>query len=272
MTDVWLIRTDILLPRVRALLDEEELARADRHPDGPGRHRFVAAHAAARLLTAEAAGLPPERVRWRRGPHGRPEPDGLQGELSVNLSTSGPWALFAVHRRGEDGDGDGPAAGGIGVDLEPVPGDRVAARLAARYYRADETTRDAEEFARRWTRKEAYAKAYGGRLADGLRTHAGPPGDGPGPHRMHGPLGPCTVHDLPAPPGYRAALARTGTRPLRPRLRPTRTRARPRTPDRPHPARRTPAARPPLRRIAPYRPPHRPAGTAAPPAARRPRP
>ncbi|WP_051732274.1 4'-phosphopantetheinyl transferase family protein [Kitasatospora phosalacinea] len=217
MTDIWLIRADLLPPGARTLLDREELARADRHPDGPQRRRFIAAHAAARLLTAEAAGLPPERVRWRRGPHGRPEPDGLQGELSVSLSTAGPWALFAVHRRDEDGPGG--EGGGIGVDLEPVPADRAAARLAARYYPAGETARDAEEFTRRWTRKEAYTKAHGGRLADGLRTHAGPPGDTPGPHRLHGPLGPGTVHDLPAPPGYRAAVARTGTRSLRPRLR-----------------------------------------------------
>ncbi|MFK0191392.1 4'-phosphopantetheinyl transferase family protein [Kitasatospora sp. NPDC090308] len=213
MTDIWLIRTDAALPGALALLDADERARAARHPDGPARHRFVTAHAAARLLTAAAAGLPPDRVRWRRGPHGRPEPDGLQGELSVNLSTAGPWALFAVeHCHEADG-------GGIGVDLEPVPDGRAAARLAARYYPADEPAPDAEEFTRRWTRKEAYTKAYGGRLADGLRTHAGPPGDTPGPHRLHGPLGPCTVHDLLAPPGHRAAVARTGTRPVRPRLR-----------------------------------------------------
>ncbi|GAA2109617.1 4'-phosphopantetheinyl transferase superfamily protein [Kitasatospora saccharophila] len=221
MTDVWLIRTDILLPRSPALLDPEERARAARHPEGPQRHRFVTAHAVARLLTAEAAGLPPERIRWRRGPHGRPEPEGLQAELSVNLSTAGPWALFAVRHR--DGGEDGERNGAIGVDLEPVPTDRAAARLAARYYPEAESVCDAEEFTLRWTRKEAYTKAHGGRLADGLRTHAGPPGDPsepPGPHRMHGPLGPCTVHDLPAPPGYRAAVARTGTHPFRPRLRP----------------------------------------------------
>ncbi|MFC8719908.1 4'-phosphopantetheinyl transferase family protein [Kitasatospora sp. NPDC057198] len=236
MTDVWLIRTDLRPPWAPALLDREERARAARHPEGPQRHRFVTAHAVARLLTAEAAGLPPERIRWRRGPHGRPEPDGLRGELSVNLSTAGPWALFAVHHR-EEGDDS------IGVDLEPVPADRAAARLAARYYPQDESACGAAEFTLRWTRKEAYTKAHGGRLADGLRTHAGPPGgpydpsgpydlpdlpdlpgpsdpsDLPDPHRMHGPLGPCTVHDLPAPPGYRAAVARTGTRPLRPRLR-----------------------------------------------------
>ncbi|BAJ32286.1 MULTISPECIES: 4'-phosphopantetheinyl transferase superfamily protein [Kitasatospora] len=224
MTDVWLIRTDADLPGAWQLLDEDERARAARHPDGPGRHRFVTAHAAARLLTARAADLPPDRIRWRRGPHGRPEPEGLQGELSVNLSTAGPWALFAVHHL---------AAGerlGVGVDLEPVPSAPAAARLAARYYPDGETAHDAEEFTRRWTRKEAYTKAHGGRLADGLRTHAGPPA--PGPHRLDGPLGPCTVHDLPAPPGYRAAAARTGTgdetgdetgdgtRPYRPRLHP----------------------------------------------------
>ncbi|MFJ5229946.1 4'-phosphopantetheinyl transferase family protein [Kitasatospora sp. NPDC088391] len=211
MTEVWLIPTDAGAEQARALLellDPGELARALAAPDGPQRHRFVVAHAAARLLTAAAAGLPPERVRWRRGPHGRPEPDGLAGRLTVNLSTAGPWALFAIEQHPADG-------GAIGVDLEPVPTAQVARRLAHRYYPGAETGGDAEEFTRRWTRKEAYTKARGGRLADGLRTPAGPV-DRPGPHRLHGPLGPCAVRDLPAPAGYRAALARTGTRPLPP--------------------------------------------------------
>ncbi|RKE22673.1 4'-phosphopantetheinyl transferase superfamily protein [Streptomyces sp. TLI_171] len=211
MTEIWLIPTDTGPEQARALLallDPAERARARSAPAGPQRHRFITAHAAARLLTAAAAGLPPERIRWRHGPHGRPEPDGLDGRLSVNLSTAGPWALFAVERRPADG-------GAIGVDLEPVPTVEAAARLARRYYPEAETTGDAEEFTLRWTRKEAYTKARGGRLADGLRTPAGPTGT-PGPHRLYGPLGPCTVRDLPAPPGHRAALARTGTRPLPP--------------------------------------------------------
>ncbi|MFD7645505.1 4'-phosphopantetheinyl transferase family protein [Kitasatospora sp. NPDC059795] len=211
MTAVWLIATDTGPEQACALaelLDPDERARAARTPDGPHRRRWIAAHAAARRLTAAAAGIPPEHVRWRRGPHGRPEPVGAAEELSVNLSTSGPWALFAVQPR---------ACGEIGADLEPVPPDPAAARLALRYYPTGELDGAADEFTRRWTRKEAYTKAYGGRLADGLRTQVGPV-DGPGPHRIDGPLGPCVVHDLPAPPGYRAAVARTGTRPILPRL------------------------------------------------------
>ncbi|MFG2692203.1 4'-phosphopantetheinyl transferase family protein [Kitasatospora sp. NPDC048407] len=210
MVEVWLIATDTTPERARALmelLDPDERDRAARTPDGPHRHRWIAAHAAARRLTAAAAGVPPERVRWRRGPHGRPEPMGLEKELSVDLSTAGPWALFAVQQRA-DGDGD------IGTDLEPVPAEQAAARLARRYYPPSETGGGAAEFALRWTRKEAYTKAYGGRLADGLRTWVGPTG-GPGPYRIDGPLGPCAVHDLPAPSGYRAAVARTGSRLLR---------------------------------------------------------
>ncbi|MGW4379942.1 4'-phosphopantetheinyl transferase family protein [Kitasatospora sp. NPDC004531] len=213
MTEIWLIEADITPEQALAaleLLDPDERARAARTPDGPHRRRWIAAHAAARRLTAAVAGIPPERVRWRRGPHGRPEPVGLAAELSVNLSTAGRWALFAVQRRAR-GEGE------IGADLEPVPPDSAAARLAHRYYRPSEVNGGAAEFTLRWTRKEAYAKAHGGRLADGLRTHAGPV-DGPGPHRIDGPLGPCTVHDLPAPSGHRAAVARTGTVPLRPRL------------------------------------------------------
>ncbi len=103
------------------------------------------------------------------------------------------------------------------MDLEPVPADGTAARLARRYYLPSELDGGADGFTRRWTRKEAYTKAYGGRLADGLRTRVGASG-AIGPHRVDGPLGPCTVHDLEAPPGHRAAVARTGVRPIRPTL------------------------------------------------------
>ncbi|MFD8593570.1 4'-phosphopantetheinyl transferase family protein [Kitasatospora sp. NPDC059646] len=214
MIEIWLTDTDTVAEQdseLQELIDPDERARADRIPDGPRRHRYLTAHAATRRLTAAAAGVPPERVRWRRGPHRRPEPAGLEGELSVDLSAAGRWALFAVQRLGTGGEGQ------VGVDLEPVPADRAAARVARRSCPASETDGGADEFTRRWTRKEACTKAYGGRLADGLRTPVGAPG-GPGPHRVDGPLGPCTLHDLPAPPGHRAAVARTGVRPIRPTL------------------------------------------------------
>ncbi|MEV4555519.1 4'-phosphopantetheinyl transferase superfamily protein [Kitasatospora sp. NPDC049285] len=246
MIEVWLIPADVEAEQARALyefLDPDERDRAARTPAGPQRHRFIAAHAVARQLTAAAADLPPERVRWRRGPHGRPEAVGLEREWSVNLSTSGGWALFAL----------APADGGrldpVGVDLEPVPADGAAARLAHRYFPQGETGEGAAEFTVRWTRKEAYTKAFGGRLADGLRTPAGPLT--PGPHLLTGPLGPCTVTDLPAPPGHRAALARRGAHHLDPQLRtypPTRPHTDPRATSRTEPDHATapsaPAAQP----------------------------
>ena len=72
----------------------------------------------------------------------------------------------------------------------------------------------AGRFARLWCRKEACVKAHGGRLAEGLHL----------PVHLLGPLvvrdpagtlpGTCRVRDVPAPAGYRAAVALSGDQPF----------------------------------------------------------
>ncbi|WP_181442359.1 4'-phosphopantetheinyl transferase family protein [Streptomyces tateyamensis] len=206
MTEVelWLIPTDQppdICAELAALLDPQERDRARRTADPRRRRRFVVAHGAARLLAGVRCGRPPAALRWQRGPHGKPE---LPGPVGVSLSTAGGFALFAtVEQRA------------VGVDLEPVPAEPTALRLAERYFPADEAAwvaghRAAERFTRQWTRKEAVVKALGGRLADGLR------------HPLLGPPrlltetagGPCQVLDLTGPPGHRAAVALLGAAPF----------------------------------------------------------
>lgn len=213
---VWLIPADLPAPELAglaAVLDDAERARAARLASPVQRALFVAGHGAARLLLGERLGLPATAVCWRYGPHGKPAPDTPAGP-QVNLSHSGEFALLALAARRP-----------VGVDLQRVRPHLSVVRLASRFYPpaearyvaagADPAER-AHRYTRLWTRKEACVKAAGGRLVPGLRLPvagpapvAVPPPDGPSAGYCSGSL----VHDLPAPPGYRAAVAAAGTRP-----------------------------------------------------------
>ncbi|MFF7454388.1 4'-phosphopantetheinyl transferase family protein [Kitasatospora sp. NPDC008115] len=210
--DVWLIPTDQPEPVVRALralLDPAELARAD-GPDPRFGRRFTVAHGAVRLLAGARLGRDPARLVWRRGPHGKPEFDGI----AVNQSASGALAAVAL---AEDR--------AVGVDVEEVRDARAAVRLARRYFPAAEAASveadplPAERFTELWCRREACVKAYGGRLVQGF----GLPLAGPAPLLLADPgalgPGPCRIDDLPAPGPFRAALAAVGARPFQTRVR-----------------------------------------------------
>jgi 4'-phosphopantetheinyl transferase len=204
----WLIRADLPAGTVAALqdvLDDEERDRArafllDRH-----RHRFVVAHAAARVLVGAQLGLPAREIRWRRGPAGKPEVAGVQ----VNLSHSGRLAALALAR-------DRP----VGVDVQRLQPSLDAVRMSARYYPVAEARyvaagsgRDARlrRFVALWTRKEACVKAAGGRLIPGLGL---PVHRTPDPGARECVVDDGTrrymVRDVPVPDGYLAAVALAG--------------------------------------------------------------
>ncbi len=199
LVEVWLVRTDLPARRIAQLepvLDGVELARADALRWAPDRRRFVAAHGALRHIVAVRLGINPEQVRWRRGPHGKPElVDGPQ----VNLSHSGGLAMVAVG-------GERP----LGVDVEELSARLRPVPMAARFYPPEEAAYVAEadsldRFVRLWVRKEACAKAAGGRLGSWLGR----------PVRQDVVPGPFRLTDLPAPAGFRAAVAVAGDGPYR---------------------------------------------------------
>jgi 4'-phosphopantetheinyl transferase len=216
--DVWLI--DSALPGdvhagLLAVLDEQELERTAALATGTDRERFVAAHGAARLIIGARLGVPPARLRWTRGPHGKPAladpPDGVQ----VSLSHSGRLAVLALAGRRR-----------VGVDLQWLPAAVDPTRMATRYYPAGEAgwvtlAGSADERARRfgqlWARKEACVKVAGGRLVPGLRLAVrGTDDDGTIVSDPGGVLpGPYLVRDLPAPRGFHAAVALDGVAPYR---------------------------------------------------------
>jgi 4'-phosphopantetheinyl transferase len=168
--EVWLIRTDLpdrVLAGLEPLLDDTERQRAGALLQAAERGRFVAAHGAARLLIGAALGAPPAQLRWRYGPHGKPELTGPWTGAQVSLSHSGDLAALALTARRR-----------VGVDLQRLlPGGDVAG-MARRFYPPGDArfvltgggaAGRAERFTRLWTRKEACVKVGGGRLVPGLR-------------------------------------------------------------------------------------------------------
>lgn len=204
----WLIRTDLpdeRLARLDATLDDHERERARGMVGPAGRARFVAVHGSVREIVGRRVGAAPEQLRWRYGPHGKPELDGA-GMPQISFSESDGTAMLAVCD-----------ARPVGIDVQRILPPYTALRIAERYFDADEVrflaaapdSLVAGHFTSLWSRKEACVKAHGGRLAQSLklpvRTADGvvrdPDGALPGV---------CRLRDVPAPPGYRAALAVLG--------------------------------------------------------------
>ncbi|WP_342163190.1 4'-phosphopantetheinyl transferase family protein [Methylobacterium sp. SD21] len=154
------------IARCAALLSADETARADRFLREADRIRYIASHAALRVVVGRECGLPPERLRFATEPTGRPflaEPAGT--DLDVNLSHSGDIALIGLVRGAR-----------IGVDVEirrPLPD---ALRIARSHFAPDETaaleallpSRREAAFFGLWTRKEAVVKALGAGLSQPL--------------------------------------------------------------------------------------------------------
>jgi 4'-phosphopantetheinyl transferase len=221
--ELWAIPLSQPPETVSALLgdlDTEERARAAKDP------RYAVAHGAVRTVLAARIGCAPGELRRTTGPHGKPGLAGPGAELAWNLSASGDWALLAVVVPPDPGRSPyGSGTPAVGVDVQQLVPAGAVARMARRYYPEAEArlvdapatdASPAEIYTRLWTYKEAYVKAFGGRLMAGVRTPAPAGGGGP----MDGPLGRCLAVALPAPaPGYHAAVAVTGDLPPRPHPR-----------------------------------------------------
>lgn len=212
---VWLIGTDLpewALAGLEPLLDDRERERAAALRAPAARRRFVAAHGAVRMIIGERLGLSPARLAWRRGPHGKPELAGPGEGLRVSVSRSGAYAALALARRR------------VGVDIQEAPAGADVLRVAARFYPPPEAALVAgaggpadqiARFAQLWARKEACVKVDGGLLAAGLRLSVA----GPAPVVVRAPggalAGSYLVRDVPAPPGFHAAVAVAGAAPCR---------------------------------------------------------
>jgi 4'-phosphopantetheinyl transferase len=208
---VWILPVDVpadVAAGYREVLDDGERERAAAFLNPRDRQRFTVAHGALRTLAGRELDTPPSTLTWAAGRHGKPELTAPWTGLHTSLAHSGDMVAAAVS-----------TGRPVGIDIQRlIPGLDVAA-LSARFFPRDEAgyvaaARDAsvreDRFARLWARKEAVVKAAGGRLWANLKI------------AVHScdvvscaePAGPYRVMDLPAPRGFRAAVALTGTGPF----------------------------------------------------------
>lgn len=173
--DLWWLEVDSVAaadwPRLEALLDDAERARARRFHFERDRLTYTAAHALARGLLSARAGGEPSAWRFTVGPHGKPEvlAPATAPRLRVNLSHTRGLAAAVVTEEHD-----------VGIDVEwldrrPPHGDLARRFFAPAECAHLETLPPAavdEAFLSFWTLKEAYIKAIGKGLAQPLDSFA----------------------------------------------------------------------------------------------------
>jgi len=196
---VWRTALDLPASCVQALagmLERGELERAQRFSTSEDRWRYIVARAVLRAILARYLDCQPDRVRFSRGPFGKPMVAGesVSRGLRFNVSHAHKLALYAVSRDRE-----------VGVDLEHIRANLATRSVAERLFSARARAflsslppgQFAEGFFTCWTRQEAYLKARGcGLGCDGYEE----PEEGSG----------WLVADLRPGPGYIGALAVEG--------------------------------------------------------------
>jgi 4'-phosphopantetheinyl transferase len=190
-----------------------EIEAARRYVFARHRDRFIAARASLRRILGAYLGQQPQDLRFRQGPHGKPElvqqASAASLDVQFNLSHSGDWALVVV--------GNGFS---VGIDIEQICPDQLTLQAIEQFLSPGERRAIASLPAERrltalfkaWTSKEAYVKGLGAGLAISftdfevcvdpdrparlLRSH---------PQADRGKA--WTLHDVAPIPGYRAAVA-----------------------------------------------------------------
>jgi len=148
-----------------AVLDASEHARAARFVFARNRVEYTAAHVLVRCALAEATGHPAMTFRFEAGTYGKPTAwiGGATAGVHFNLSHTQGMVAVAV------------APFEHGLDVEPL--DRgVSLDIADHYFCPEEiawlkslpAARRGEGFLRLWTLKEAFIKATGRGLSQGL--------------------------------------------------------------------------------------------------------
>lgn len=162
MIRVWRIPLDPSAPPAEhgiATLTDDERARAARFRFDRDRNRWLGAHVALRRILGAELGVAAERIRYLRGPAGKPAVAWpADTGLEFNLSDSGDLALLALSRIGP-----------VGVDVEHLERIPDFSTIAESHFADDErrallalpSPDQLEGFYRIWTRKEAYIKAIG---------------------------------------------------------------------------------------------------------------
>ena len=164
--DLWLLDLDCckeLSPQIYLeALPTEELTRAQKF--NAGQNQFLLTRLFLREALARYTGIAPRDIDIARTPNGKPFLANTSAPLHFNLSHTSNVAALAVSAQGE-----------LGVDIEILE-ERNFLRIAHRYFHAKEVeqlqscneTERATLFFKLWTLKEAFLKATGEGIANGL--------------------------------------------------------------------------------------------------------
>jgi 4'-phosphopantetheinyl transferase len=150
-------------------LSTDERDRAARFCFAKDQLRFVAARGILRKILGRYLRLPPSQLSFSYGTNGKPMlvRDPCTDGLRFNLSHSDGLALYAVALNTE-----------VGIDLERIQPVLADGRIAESFFTAREVASlcalrpetQATAFFNCWTAKEAYLKANGKGIANGLST------------------------------------------------------------------------------------------------------
>ena len=157
-----------LVKAFAALLDAGERERAARFRSDEHAHQFLVTRALQRsVLSCYAPETAPADWRFVAGERGKPElaPEFAGCGLRFNISHTALLVAMAVTRGGQ-----------IGVDVECLNARAAPLALATRYFTSSEArhlaglpaTEQQRHFYRLWTLKEAWLKATGTGVAEGL--------------------------------------------------------------------------------------------------------
>jgi 4'-phosphopantetheinyl transferase len=144
------------LPRWRATLSADEIARAERLRFARDRNRYIARHGILRLLLAREFDRAPAALRFATNRYGKPLL--VDGGCEFNLSSSRGFGLFALS-----------ADLALGCDIEFHDPRFLAENLPERFFSPAESEElrnlpaaaQTAAFFDGWTRKEACVKARG---------------------------------------------------------------------------------------------------------------
>lgn len=171
---IWGVRVPDLidqLDRLKAVLCEEELAKAGRFLRESDRESSLVARSVLRVLFSGYTGIPASEIHFQYLETGKPHV--ADSDIDFNVSHSGEWVVLAIGRNRN-----------IGVDVEKIRREMDVMSIASRYFTPEEAAliENAEDqhalFFHHWARKEAYIKACGSALFRELSTYAVPNDDG----------------------------------------------------------------------------------------------
>jgi len=146
-------------------LNDDDFKQASRYTNDELRQRFITTRGTLKQLLAQQLNCSPQQLALSRNRYGKPY---LTGDpVFFNVSHTNAYAAIAL------------SSHAVGIDIETIRSlDAIA--LSKRFFHPDEarhianynTAKQATEFIRLWTRKEAVLKAHGTGIAHHLDCNA----------------------------------------------------------------------------------------------------